>query len=370
MSMVNRTNTQLKMSVLGKGMTSNEVDIYQILITTGDPLTLPSDNLSSGVFDMTTVNDRAGKIIGQTQGNEQEPQGEISFSFYEDFSHLGKKHVVGNQKNRLINLLNGQAFKVGSDTIIPIGTNGTDKNKNSQASYREMNKPYRYIYYNEGEFIFETGTCDMDNFGKMTLKKNPYKASFDRAHKTFCFEVLTTSSEGQICKTLAIMAKPSIEWAEGDINQFNCTAQRGCDVFERNDFLTDVYKTSSDTMAEANELYVDQIVVAGGTPPTSGTSGDLMLSIDSKGVPTIKKYDGSAWSEETSLQDLIKTGTRFKTKKLIDTQIKESNVFAVTDENKKCVDFSTNNSKRFYCLVKELDLKISGEYEDYITIEE
>lgn len=371
MEIVNRTGGKVRVSILGKNLTSKEVDIYQISVTTGEPLSFSADSLSSGNYDMITVKGRDGSIVGQVQGDEQDPSGEVAFSFYENFDHLGSKHVYGNSKNRLVNLLNGEAFISGEDTIVPIGTNGTDKTTTARAKFNEMNKPYKYIFYNEGEFIKENGTADAKT-GKVTLKKNPYKSSFDSFNKTFCFEIMTTSSGGQVNRIFPILAKSSAEWVEGDINQFNCTANRGCDMWEKDDFLTEVYPMESsiakDYMENYNELYVDYIKVHNGSEPDSASDGQLMLDIDESGTATIKKYNTSSWAEESTLQGLLKIGTRFKSKRVENGSGVDCNVFAVIGaDGKKCVDFSTDNKKRFYCKVKDFDLKISLDYIDYIT---
>lgn len=374
MAVVNRTSGELRLSILGKNLTTKEVDLYQISIVTGEPLSFSSDPLSSGNYDMITVKGRNGSIVGQVQGDEQDPSGELSFSFNEDFSHLGKKHVNGNSKNRLLNILNGETFYNKGEKITPIGTNGTDKTTTARAKFNEMNKPYKYIFYNEGEFIKEQGTADPVT-GKVSLKKNPYKSSFDSFNKTFCFEAVTTSSEGQVNRMFPILAKATAEWVEGDMNQFNCTANRGCDMWEKDYFLTDVYAMSAteakDYMENYNEVYVHSIVVSGGTEPdTADCAGHLLLNIGEDGTVTIKKCGDTAWEEETELKKLITVGTRFKTRKIVDGTGIECNAFAVIGENgTNCVDFTTDGKKRYFCKVKDFDLKVSNEFEDFITIE-
>ncbi|MGL6167445.1 MAG: hypothetical protein ACRC0Y_04060 [Fusobacteriaceae bacterium] len=367
MAVVNRTGGQLRLSMLGKNLTTKQVDIYQISINTGDALSFSADPLSSGNYDMITVKGRDGSIVGQVQGDEQDPNGEVSFSFYEDFAHIGDEHIYGNSKNKLINLLNGEAFFNGADVVVPIGTNGTDKTKSSRARFNEMNKPFRYIYFNEGEFIKENGTADALN-GKVSLKKNPYKSSFDMFNKTFCFEVMTTSSEGQVNRAFPILAKTTAEWAEGDINQFNCTASRGCDMWEKNDFLTEVQPLEIEAvkyMSNYNELVVDYIVGEG--VDVVGATNELRLVINPIGVPTIEKYTGT-WVATPELQSLITVGTRFKTKYVEFDEVIECNAFAVIGENTTtCVDFTTDNKSRFFCKVKDFDLKIAMDYVDYIT---
>ncbi|MGL5962555.1 MAG: hypothetical protein ACRCZ0_11500 [Cetobacterium sp.] len=338
MAVVNRTGSLLRISILGKNLTTNEIDIYQISITTGETISLSADTLSSGNYDMITVKGRDGSIIGQVQGDEQDPEGEISFSFYEDFMHVGKGHVYGNSKNRLLNILNGESFVNGGDVIVPIGTNGTDKTKTARAKFNEMNKPCRMVFYNEGEFIKENGTADALT-GRVQLKKNPYKSSFDTFNKTFCFEVMTTSSEGQVNRMYPILAKTSAEWVEGDINQFNCTANRGCDSWEKDDFFSEINILPADKrkafLVNFNEISLEDIT-------------DLTTE---GGIPVLA---------DSELTALLTIGTRLKA-------INEAGelVIAVVGEDKKLVDFSTNGSKRYFTGVKDFDLKVSHEFEAY-----
>ncbi|MGL5100826.1 MAG: hypothetical protein ACRC6B_12495, partial [Fusobacteriaceae bacterium] len=65
MAVVNRTGGQLRLSMLGKNLTTKQVDIYQISINTGDALSFSADPLSSGNYDMITVKGRDGSIVGQ-----------------------------------------------------------------------------------------------------------------------------------------------------------------------------------------------------------------------------------------------------------------------------------------------------------------
>lgn len=370
MAMVNRTGGKINLTMLGKNLTTGFVDVYQILITTGDPVTFSNDPLSSGNYDMITVRGRNGAIIGQVQGDEQDPQGEISFSFYEDFSYLNDDYIYGNSKNMMLNLFNGEAFVTGGDTIVPIGTNGTDKGMTAMAKFSEMNKPYKYLYYNEGEFIREQGTANVKENGAVALKKNPYSASFNQSHKTICMEFLTTSGDGQVNKMFPILAKSTAEWAEGDINQFNLTAQRGCDLIERTEFYTEIYPDSPDNKiimpTRIWELYVTAIVADGGTEPLTATEGDYIVTIDATGKVTLKKFSSGTFTEDADLKDKILTGTRFKSNKLIDSTEKETNCFTVIGKDGLAVDFSTKNSKRFYCLIMDFN-KDTSAYEEYLS---
>lgn len=370
MAIANRTGGQLLLSMFGKNLTSQEVDVYQMLITTGDPITFSMDALSSGNYAYQGVRGRNGAIIGQVQLDEEDPSGEISFSVYEDFDYVGSDYVYGNSKNKMLNLFNGEAFKNGTDIIVPIGTNGTDKTLTARAKFNEMNKPYKYLLYNEGFFIKEVGTADPKT-GAVSMKKNPYEASFNQSHKTFCLEVMTTTGDGQVNRMLPIIAKSSLEWAEGDINQLNLTAQRGCDVFERDNFWTEILAEEPSTDEKIKELYVKRIVKEGATETfDDAQSDDLILLVKNDGTFEVKKYD-SSWQKDTTIQDKLQVGTRIKATILREETTTDQNVntFAVIGiDGKHLVDFSTNNSKRHFCKVFDFD-KTKGQFVEYQTVE-
>lgn len=366
----NRTGGQLNMTIFGKDLASHEVDVYQLLITTGDAITFPLDNLSSGNYDYQGVRDRSGRIIGQVQLDEQDPAGEISFSLYEDFDYVNNEYILGNSKNRMLNLFNGEAFKNDTSTIVPIGTNGTDKTKTALAKINEMNKPYKYLLHNEGGFIKETGTADPTT-GEVSLRKNPYESSFNRSHKTFCMEFMTTTGLAQVNRMLAVVAKSTLELAEGDINQINFTGQKGCDTFERDDFWTEIRKSAPVELGgKLKEIYVSSIVKHGATEPTSGNEGDLIAVLDDSGNIDIKKYSTSTFTSDTETKNKLDVGTRIKSNVLREESETDSrvNCFIAIGEDKKAVDFSTNESKRFYCKVYDFD-RTAGKFVEYSTAE-
>lgn len=368
MSVANRTGGAINVTMFGRNLTNNEVDVYQILITSGDPVTFSSDPLSSGNYDYQTVRGKDGSIIGQVQLDEQDPSGEISFSFYEDYDYLGSEYIYRNSKNRLLNLLDGEAFKNGEDIITLIGTNGTEKTSTAKAKFHEMNKPYKMLYYNEGGFIKERGTADPKT-GAPKLRKNPFEASFNQSHETFCIEFQTTTGQGQVNRMFPIVAKSTAEWAEGDINQFNLTAQRGCDMVERNDFFTTIYpEPIPEGTDKLNEIYVNYIVAHGATEP-AGAKNEILALLGDNGAVTFKKKGASTWEAESSLGGRLKAGTRIKSNKLIKTgtTVTKVNCFAVIGlDGKTLVDFTGDKKKRYFCTVKDYN-KDKSIYVDYVT---
>lgn len=370
MAIANRTGGQILLSMFGKNLTTKAVDVYQLLITTGDPVSFSADALSSGNYDYQTVTGKNGSIIGQVQLDEQDPSGEISCSFYEDFSYLHDDYVYGNSKNLMLNLFNGEAFKNGEEIIVPVGTNGTDKTLTARAKYNEMNKPYKYLLYNEGHFIKEVGTADINNDGKVTMKRNPYESSFNQAHKTICMEFMTTTGDGQVNRMFPIIAKSTLEWVEGDINMFNFTGQRGCDMFERDNFYTEILSEGVPTTAKITELYVDYVVKNGATEPAVAEDNALLASLGADGTVTIKKCTTNNWSEESAINDKIQVGTRIKSRCLIEEGSTEQrvNTFVALGADKKAVDFSMNGSKRYFCKVYDYDTT-EKKYVEYLTNE-
>ncbi|MGL5962430.1 MAG: hypothetical protein ACRCZ0_10855 [Cetobacterium sp.] len=395
MAIAGRTGGQILISMFGKNLTTKEVDIYQNLITTGEPVSFSTDPLSSGNYDWVTVRDRAGNIIGQVQGDEVDPEGELSLSVLEDFVYLNNDYVYGNSKNRLINMFNGEAFKNGADVIVPIGTNGTDKTVTTLARAREMNLPYKHLLHIEGSYIKNSGTADPIT-GKVSFRKNPFESSFNMTHKTVCIEFRTTTGDGQVTKMFPIVAKSSAEWAEGDTNQFNLTGQRGCDIWERDDFWTEVYKEeapkaiyrkndeslvikdelASDSQVfalpvtlDSSEIFVDYIINAGATEPT-GKAGELACIIGVDGTVSIKKFD-TAWVNESELTNGIKVGVRIKSKQLVFATdvIEDVNCFVGIQPDGKAIRFSTEGAvKKYFARVMDLN-KDTAMFVPYVTAE-
>ena len=395
MSFSSRTGGQILISTFGKNITNGYVDIYQNLITTGDEITLSIDSLSSGSYDYTYIRDKGGNIISQAQGDEVEPFGEVSFSVYEDFSYAKSRSVYGSSKNKLLCLINGESFINNDDTIVPIGTNGTDKTKTSVAKAREINLPYKNLLYFEGGFIKNKGTATEN--GESTFRKNPFSDSFNLTHKTISFEIKTTNGEGSECKFIPILAKTSAEWVEGDLNKFDFTANRGCDVWFRNDFWTEVHKgeivldkamlygiptdTCRSEISEnakiynlncemlVKELYVEFIVSLDTLSKSEGNIGDLACVINQDGVIAIQVKTKYGWETDYSITSALRQGIRLKSNKLkIDNNIKEVNVFVGILQNGKAIRFSTSESvKKYYAIVYDLD-KDTGNFEEYLTV--
>lgn len=368
MAFGSRTGGQLMFSILGKNLSTHEVDVYQLIILTGEPITFPLDNLSSGNYDYEGVRDRAGNIIGQVRLDEQDPQGEISFTLMEDFDYSTTNFIYGNSLNRMLNLFKGEAFKDGEVIIIPIGTNGTDKGKSMLATSREMNKPYKYLLHNEGGLIKIAGSADPVT-GEVSFRKNPYAEALNSVSRSFCIELRTSTGNGQVNRMLAVVAKNTLDITEGNTNTINFSGQRGCDVFEREDFWTEIYPTKAiETSKGIKEIYVKTIVKHGATEPTEGTDGDLIAILDDNGDVTIKKYNSSSYELDSTTKGKLQVGTRIKSNTLRETGEDDTtvNCFIAIGADKKAVDFSTNTSKRFYCKVYDFS-RDEGKFLPYAT---
>ncbi|MGL4999675.1 MAG: hypothetical protein ACRC5T_11960 [Cetobacterium sp.] len=395
MGISNRTDGSVLISVFGKNLTTKEIDIYQVLITTSDPMTIGIDGIGNGGYELLSIRGRDGNIISQAVLDEKEAVGDVELSILEDFDYLGD-NVYGNSKNKVINIVRGESFKDNGDTIVPIGTNGTAKGKNLIATAREMNIPCSNLLYFEGSFIKNNGTAD--HSGSCTFRNNPLKTSFNQTHKTFCLEIKTTENTGTTCKTIPIVANTGIEWQEGDVNKLNIVAQRGCDVWERDDFWTEVHKEQNyiDKIVSyklpakicrseeseysklynincdmvVKEFYVAYIVSGVGLEKTDGLDGDLACAINSDGeIAILVKIPKIGWEIDYSITEALSEGTRLKSNRLkTNNGIKDVNSFVSVGRDGLAVRFSTDKLvKKYYAVVYDLD-KSSNSFEEYLTL--
>ncbi|MGL4425899.1 MAG: hypothetical protein ACRCZ0_05795 [Cetobacterium sp.] len=390
----NRTGGHVLVSVFGKDITSKKIDIYQALITTTSPMSMSIDGALGGGYEFATIKGKDGSILSQVTTDENESLGEINLSMLEDFNYVGR-NAYGNSKHKIINMIRGESFKDNSSTIVPIGTNGTDKGKSAMASAREMNLPCSGLLYFDGRFIKNFGTADKD--GIATFRRNPFESSFNQTHKTFCLEVKTVTNSGFECKMLPIIATDSIEWAEGDMNELNIKARRGCDIWYRDDFWTEVHEESNvveklvsyglptrtcrSEVSEnskiynincdmlVKEFYVNYIVANSQLTKQDGDIGDLACLLGSNGEINILIKTQYGWDIEYSLTEALSEGTRLKSNKLKDENgTRDVNVFVGITSDKTAIRFSTDPMvKKYYAIVYDLD-KSKNEFEEYFTM--
>lgn len=381
--LVGRTSGEMMITILGESTKSKSVDIYANLITTRDPVTMSLDGIFTGDYDYTTAYANNGDIIGYVQTDQKDPEGEISFSFKEDYIYVSDDYIYGQSKNKLIAMMQGGAFKnAKDDTVLTLGTNGTKKTL-AKAKKNEMNLPPMYLFYNEGSRVKVPGGLDKD--GKPTFQINPAKNKFNSTHKTFCVETRTLSpSAKDTCRMLPLVAKGTAEWAEEDINSFNFTGQKACDVWERSNYfiegVTEKENTLYNTESIIKEMYVDYILIEEGKTkaPASPEENKLMLVVKDNLDVELYKASGSNWGSPKNITKLVSAGTRFFSKNLIIIDSKSDltaklgddithtvgqsssktyavNTFVVLDENKKAVNFSLDSHAKPFALVKVFD---------------
>jgi len=359
-----RTASELLFTMLGKDVATGFVDIYTTLITTKEALTLPINNLSGGAFDYTTVRTSDGSICGQVQTDEQDFSGEISLSFQEDYIYVNNNQEL--VQNKLTSLLKGDSINVGDTTIIPLGTNGTSKSYSSQATVSEMGQDFKYIFFNEGDKIKVAGGADPTT-GAHTYRPNPLRYMFNRTYKTIDIEVRTTSSSGkQLCKMMPIVACTSIEWAEGDVNTFNVTLERSCDVYDRKDYFVevDVDEAFPIDSSEITEARVDYFIIDDSSAVTVGED-EYALKIATDGT-----YSLVQGSTTIDISEKVIEGTRFKTTKIAEgATVTEVNAFAALKSETELANFSlSDDTARYYAKVKNFN-RDTEEFEDYVSID-
>ncbi|MGL5100727.1 MAG: hypothetical protein ACRC6B_12000, partial [Fusobacteriaceae bacterium] len=381
MAVVGKTGGQVLISVIGKNLSNGDVDIFQALLTTSEPITSSIDLVGSGSRDWITIRDRSGKIVDKVLGDEVEGLSDIDLTFTERL-YTQEERVYCGSKNKVVSMFEGNSFKNKGDVIGVIGTNGTDKS-NSLATKSEMNLPYKYLLFNENNLLKVSGAIDGN--GDIVLEKNIYADSYNRTYKTFCLDVKTTNGEGSLCRTIPALAKSSIEWTEGDANNIKITSKRCSDIWERDDFWTEVYGQKAiesyvkygfphavqrDELANSpklfnlncvmssKEIYVDYILNCEYVDDSYGEAGQLACVIN-KNREIIIYIKGEVWDKELSLTSAFAfEGNRIKSTEIRDKgQWASVNTFVVIDKELKAVKFSTDTkSNKYYAKVLDLDL--------------
>ncbi|MGL5646978.1 MAG: hypothetical protein ACRDDY_03925 [Clostridium sp.] len=364
---VGRTGGEIVVSAPAKNLTKKKIVLLANLITTREPASYSMNNMSTGMYDKVTANTNSGKIAGQVTTNEQEPAGDISFGFQEDYIYIGDALGQGS-KSKLLALFNGEGFYNGEDSLVPVGTNGTVKETSDIARPHEVKQPWMYLYYNEGAFIKQAGATDSIT-GEPLLKRNPFSDSLNREYKTLCAEFLSVAGSGtSVNRMFAILGKSALDYTEGDINSFSLTMTRGCDLSERKGYFWETVEGApKNDASKLREFEVDSICI--GAEPTGGVTGNIACVVSADGTITFKKKTASAWEAENTLTTKIQTGTRILARK-IDVTAKAStvgNVFVVVGADGKAVDFSLDAGKKQHYIEVMLFNRDSGEYETYVT---
>jgi hypothetical protein len=364
---VGRTGGEIVVSAPAKNLTQKKMALLVNLITTREPASYSMQNMSTGMYDKVTANTNSGKIAGQVSTNEQEPSGDISFGFQEDYIYIGE--ALGNgSKSKLLALFNGEGFLNGVDTIVPVGTNGTVKEVSDQARPYEMNQPWMYLLHNEGSKIKQAGATDKVT-GEPLMKKNPFRDALNREYKTICCEFLSVAGSGvAVNRMFPILGKSALDYTEGDINSFSLTMARGCDLTEREGYYWETVAPSPKTATVLREMEVD-FVCEGTNTPAGGNVGDIAAHIAADGAITFKKKDASTWAAENSLTAKLQAGTRILSRKLgmPARNATTGNVIVVVGGDLKAVDFSLDPAKKQHYIEVLLFNRDSGLYEAYTT---
>lgn len=363
---VGRTSGEIVVSAPAKNLTKKKIVLLANLITTRDPATYSMNNLSTGMYDKVTARTNSGKIAGQVTTDEQEPAGEISFGFQEDFIYIGDALGQGS-RSKLLALFNGEGFYNGDDSLVPIGTNGTVKETSDIARPYEIKQPWMYLYYNEGAKIKQAGATDKIT-GEPLLKNNPFSDSLNREYKTICTEFLSVAGSGtSVNRMFAILGKSNLDYTEADINSMSLTMIKGCDLSERKGYYWETVEAPKTGADKYKEFEVD--FICGTTDPTGGAQGNIAVLVGADGTITFKKKGASAWESESTLAGKLQTGTRIMARK-VETTARNTgagNAFVVVGADGKAVNFSLDSGKKQHYIEVMLFNRDTGLYEAYVS---
>lgn len=356
---VGRTNTEMLVSALGYSSKTKEVNVYTLLLTLKEPITgLSTDNLQSGNFGINPVKASNGVNVAPTILDEEDPQAEFSFSMKEDLNFVRENTAFGVNRSILNAVLKGESFKVGDDIITIVGTNGTMKSFKARANANEMQLPFKALFGLEADLIKVTGAIDPAT-GEIRTRANTFRSAYDTFNKTICIELLTKNGGKQYVDVLPLVAITGMTKDEGDTNSYNVTGNRLSDVWQRDDYITEVGATSDMTKDVLySELVVDAIVVGSASTPTiTGVTNPLICKVATNGDITFSQASAT-------LKGKLKKNTRISAKRLVlsGSTVTEQNGFVVvastdgTDLTGKASEFSIGGTtKNYVCKVFSYD---------------
>lgn len=357
---VARTNTQMMVTCLGVSKKTKHIALYTVLLTLKEPVTgLSLANLLSGEYTVNSVKASDGSNVAPTILDENDPQADLSFTMKEDLNFVRDKAPFGVNRSILNAILNGESFTMpDGDIITVVGTNGTMKSLKARASAKEINLPFKAILGLEADEIKVTGAIDVET-GEVRTRKNTFKDAYNTFKKTICLEFLVANGGKQYVDIMATCAINSITKDEGDVNSFQVSGQRLCDVWQRDDWFTEVgtVTKNNDANKELKEIVVDMIQVNEATQNTiEGNLKPIICKVTNKGVIS---FTGAG---ATELKGKLTKNTRISARKLNEntTIIENQNCFVVvaTANGKdlteaKAVSFGIekDGEKNFVCKV-------------------
>lgn len=316
---VARTASELLVSCLGRNLTSGSIDLYTILVTTKDPITgLNLDNFISGNFDVSYVKASNGTNVGNNLLDEVDPEGTIDITFKDDYNFISS-NSYGFCRNKLLGMLRGETFTIGSDTIEVVGTNGNIKTDTVKIPVANLNLPFKDLLYYEGNNLkISQGVLN----GQPTFRINSFINNYNRTRKCVALEFYTASGSGKQSSYLfPYVAVNTVTHDEGDENMYSVSAIRICDAWERENYFSSGVSSEDElTTDNIREIEVDYIVEATSEPTDFGESGDVICKINpTTGVFEIKVSDGSAWQDPASAGTFIAQARIFSKNHTTDT---------------------------------------------------
>lgn len=343
---INRTDRELVLEFTGKNLTTGSVDLYCVYMNFKDPITgLNKGDFLSGTFTEENVYDAKGVYTNDASTDQEIKDQNFTFAMKEDFNFLKSDYVYGTDKNIIISMLSGRAWKFGNDIIIPVGTNGVLKTaiKTKKSGF---NKEWGYLFLNEWENVRIPNAND-ELTGDPLTKPNVYKKKIDAEQMTYAMEMAGSKGSEYYASLIPLVYTVECPYDEADnSNMLNVTASKRCDTFDRDDFMFNGVTGSfaiGDT--DIREIAVDYIVENASAPTDFGVTGETCATVDpATGDVKIYTTDGLAWTQDVTGN--FKIGCRiFSTKYTADTlanAVDEAHYIAIKTDSTNLAGVAAN----------------------------
>ena len=294
---VARTNTELTFSFLAVNNSTKKVGLYVVAVPTKQPITgAIKGNWLKSNYAMNYVAINNGDIAGTTLADQEEPTGELTLTFNQDFN-LIQENSNGFQRNILEALLMGQSISDGSgNKIAMLGSQGNYKT-DTKATRCQLNLEFGHLVAKEWKKLIVDGAFDEDTYEPIK-KTNTLIYSKSLTSKGFIMETYSLSGSGkEECCMCAVCMYSDMTADEADTaNTTAITLQPFADYYSRPQFLYEGVESDIEVDSVVEELKVDYIVENASDPTDFGVSGDKIAIVNpTTGVVVIKESTGLAW---------------------------------------------------------------------------
>jgi hypothetical protein len=304
---------EARITVLGQNKTTPAIAIYSAQFTPAEGVSFPIGTLRSSERDKTWHYQHNGGRAAPTFQNEMTNEATLTLSYIDDAFYWGSRVCANVDKSIITSMLRGESFKVGSDIIKIVGTNGTAMTGGISSSNSTLND-YQYLFYDMGK---ESIPGTDDGTGRPIRIANDDIAAYNPYGLTVMIEIFTTLDTGtkQGYRWVYVADKKTTGTENASENTRSIDFDLYSDTLSIDSFyidgLTDAYSTATTievlsttptTIYGLNVKYLTQATNVGTVTIPETVLGTLCAAIDSDdGKLSVLKCSGSAtWTALTN----------------------------------------------------------------------